>query len=43
MQLIILGLLVDEYKDAYPNGISSHVIEWDSQKFSLPKSFFHHI
>ena len=29
---VVMGLLVDEYKDAYPNGISSHVIEWDGQE-----------
>ena len=29
---VVMGLLVDEYKDAYPDGISSHVIEWDGQE-----------
>lgn len=26
----IMGILVDEYRRHYPNGVTSHVIEWDS-------------
>lgn len=29
---VIMGFLVDEYDSKYPNGISSHVIEWDGQE-----------
>jgi len=28
---VIMGFLVDEYKSKYPDGISSHVIEWDNK------------
>ena len=28
---VIMGFLVDEYDSKYPNGISSHVIEWDGK------------
>ena len=28
----IMGILIDEYSSKYPNGISSHVIEWDGKE-----------
>ena len=29
---VVMGILIDEYSSKYPDGISSHVIEWDGQK-----------
>jgi len=29
---VVMGMLIDEYSSKYPDGISSHVIEWDGQK-----------
>ncbi len=28
---VIMGFLIEEYEKAYPEGISSHVIEWDKK------------
>ncbi len=29
---VIMGFLVEEYEEKYPEGISSHVIEWDGKE-----------
>jgi len=29
---VIMGILIEEYKNKYPDGISSHVIEWDGKE-----------
>ena len=29
---VVMVMLIDEYSSKYPDGISSHVIEWDGQK-----------
>ena len=29
----IMGMLVNEYQRHYPDGVTSHVIEWDQQQF----------
>ena len=29
---VVMGMLIDEYSSKYPDGISSHVIEWDGQE-----------
>ena len=28
---VIMGYLIEEYENEYPEGISSHVLEWDGK------------